>query len=295
MVSRPHFRRFLLLVSLVLMGQVLTAGKPPEAANRATVDVWVSDTLARSNRSVRIESRVVETGILGAQGVGGERVALWVDHVQVATGLTGGDGRAYFEYQPRRIGLFPMKVVVAESPRVGEAVGTGTLAVWERRRSILLVESRVLLDPESPGPASGLSGFGFSTDMTAMTPNPNAAEELGRLSQFYYNLIYLVPIDGDGGARLGALRTWLTTHRFPPGVVLPVSHTTAGLEELIIRLKAAGWDNLKAGVGRTPMFAQALVAQRLTVAVVADESRETYPRRARRAKDWKTARKYLQD
>ncbi len=284
-----------LLITLVSCGVCGGALLDIQAAERVGVTVLVSDAMARSTRSVRIESRVVTDGLLGSRGVGGERVGLWVDGTQVATGLTGGDGRAYFEFEPRRIGLHPMKVTLAGSPRVQDAEGRGTLAVWERRRPLLLVEQGVLESGPTPPDRGVPFPPGAVSGPQRGEPAPGAAEELARLTKFYYNLIYLVPVDQNGMALAQEVRTWLKSHGFPPGVVLTTPRTAAGIEEFIARLKDDGWDNLRAGVGTSRVFAQALVAQRMIVAIRTERAREEFPRKARVVKDWKAVRKQLQE
>ena len=67
------------------------------------------------------------------------------------------------------------------------------------------------------------------------------------------------------------------------------------MSEKIEELKAEGWDNLKAGIGRTRKFAEALVAHRMTVVIMPATSRDgEVPKKAILAKDWKEARKKLQ-
>ncbi|GKS57905.1 hypothetical protein YTPLAS18_14320 [Nitrospira sp.] len=261
-----------------------------DAGSRTKVTVIVADALARSAQPVRIESRVFQEGLLfGARGVGGERVLLEVNGDEVASSLTGGDGRAYFEFEPRRLGLFPMRVILSDSPRVLDAIGTGTLAVWERRRPILLVEQSVLLDHDA-GP-SGMTAAG----RVLGEPSSGAAEALSRLGKFYFNLVYLMPPAADRAADASEYHAWLEANGFPSGVVQQVPPTGAALEAFIGTLKEQGWENLKAGVGSSEAFAQALVAHRLKVAIRTDKPRADFPRRAKVVPDWTSVRKQLQD
>lgn len=270
------------------------------AADRVAVEVIVSDALARPGRVVRVESRLLRTGILGSQGAGGERLTLSVGGAEMAGALTGGDGVAFLEFEPKRLGLVPMKVSVAGSTRVLDAAGEGWLAVWEKRRPLLLVESAVLFAPsvDSSAPGRGPIALPVPTqdrEVSDRQPVPEAAEELNRLGKFFYNIVYLIPAGPHQGIQRRALHEWLLTHHFPAGVVLPAPPTLDGLTGLLGQMKSDGWENVRAGVGRTTVFAQALVGQRLKTAIVAGDVKGEYPRKARLVSDWKAVRKHLQD
>jgi hypothetical protein len=60
---------------------------------------------------------------------------------------------------------------------------------------------------------------------------------------------------------------------------------------MIESLRADGWDNVKAGIGRTRDFAEGLVAQRLDVVIVPEPDRGQLPKKAQVAKSWKDVRK----
>ncbi len=279
---------------------VLLLPVPLWATDRVSVEVMVADTLARPGRTVRIESRLLQTGIIGSQGAGGERVTLSVGGEEVAGSLTGGDGVAFFEFEVKRLGLMPMKVSVAGSTRVLDATGEGWLGVWEKRRPLLLVESTVLFEsavnpPEPargpialpvPNPERGISG---------RAPAREAAEELDRLGKFFYNIVYLIPVGPHHGTQRRELHQWLSNHHFPAGVILAAPATVDGLNELLAQMKTDGWENVRAGVGRTSAFAQALVGHRLKTAIVGGDGKGDYPRKARVVSDWKAVRKHLQD
>lgn len=279
---------------------VLLLPVPLWAADRLAVEVLVSDALARPGRTVRVESRLLQTGILGSQGAGGERVTLSVGGEEVAGSLTGGDGVAFFEFEVKRLGLMPMKVSVAGSTRVLDAMGEGWLGVWEKRRPLLLVESTVLFQPSEDPPAPGrgpiaLPGPTPDREISGRQPAQEAAGELDRLGKFFYNIVYIIEDGPHHGARRRELHQWLSNHHFPPGVILTAPATVDGLNELLARMKTDGWENVRAGVGRTAVFAQALVGQRLKTAIVGGDGKGEYPRKARVVSDWKAVRKHLQD
>ena len=264
------------------------------AAARRTVSVIVGDSLSKVDQSVTIEALLVEEGVLRQQGVGGEPLVLWVDGVRAATTMTGGDGRAVFQYTPAKLGTFPVKVTVGDSPRVADAEGTGVLAVWERRRPILLVEGAALLASAETGITPSLP-LPVPLSVTIDKPAEHAAEELERLSRFYYHLLYLVPSGGSALKSVRQFREWLDEHKFPRGIVLSADLKVEGLRSLLERLRADGWENIKSGVGTTAAFAETLVAERLTVVVINEDDKVKLPRKARRVKEWKDARKRLQE
>ncbi|MEX5280922.1 hypothetical protein [Nitrospira tepida] len=270
------------------------SGVDVRASERRAVSVIVGDSLAKADRSVTIEALLVEEGVLRQQGVGGEPLILWVDKVRAATAMTGGDGRAFFQYTPSKLGTFRVRVTVGDSPRVADAEGTGVLAVWERRRPILLVEGAALFASTEGGITPGLP-LPVPLSMTVEKPAEHAAEELERLSRFYYHLIYLVPPGGAALKSVRQFREWLDQHKFPQGIVLSADPDVDGLRNLLERLRADGWENIKSGVGTTAAFAEALVAERLTVVAINENDRVKLPRKARRVKEWKEARKRLQE
>ncbi len=284
------------LFLLLIVTSELLFPLPLVAADRVAVEVIVADALARLGRTVRVESRLLHTGVLGPQGAGGERLGLAMGGEEVAGSLTGGDGVAFFELEPKRLGLVPMTVSVTGSSRVVDAAGEGWLAVWEKRRPLLLVESAVLFEP--PAPDSGPIALPVPTpdlEISGRQPAPEAAEELNRLGKFFYNIVYVIPAGPRHGTQRRQLHQWLTAHHFPAGVVLPAPATLAGLNELVGQMKTDGWENVRAGVGRTAEFAQALVGQRLKTAIVGGDTKGDYPRKARLVSDWKAVRKHLQD
>ena len=69
----------------------------------------------------------------------------------------------------------------------------------------------------------------------------------------------------------------------------------AALAEKIEDMRNQGWDNLKAGVGRTKEFAEVLVAHRMQVIIVPEPDRGELPKKVRVAKDWKEVRRKLQE
>jgi hypothetical protein len=167
----------------------------------------------------------------------------------------------------------------------------GTLFSWEHRRPILLVElASVQEDRKAPLPFPALPPAIVQALPAQAVPMADAAEELTRLSEFFFNVIYATPV----GPLLDAIevRRWLHEHRFPAGFL--VSTGPGKLSEKIDELHAQGWDKITAGVGRTPQFAEALADRRISTVIVPEPDKGDFPRKTQKAKDWKQVRKILQ-
>lgn len=275
---------------LILAFCAMASGLPSSgtAADKVTGHLWLQDALTVAGKPVRIEARLVRTGLMGRSGLGGEQLELLLGEQTIGRAMTGGDGRAFFAYTCRKRGTETMTVRLAQRVRVESAEAVGTLACWERRRPILLVDVAVLVkEPSrSPGPLP----LPLSRDTPE--PEPDAAEELKRLTEYFFNVAYLAWPGTEPGETPTGWQAWLRAQRFPLGPVLPVEPGPQGLDLLLDRFKADGWENVKSGIGRTKAFAEALVNRRMEVVIVPARD-ETLPRRARVAKDWKEVRKRL--
>ena len=259
-------------------------------AEKTAPTLVVPDLLALPGKAVQIEARLGETTLLMPRGLGGEQLEFTVAGKKVGTAMTGGDGRAFMEFIPHMRGNLVISVKAVESPRIQSAEATGTLFSWERRRPIVLVEVAALMDEKRTiGPLPAPPGGPLSPSPSE--PVPDAAEELKRLTDFYYNAIYISRGDPVGSAGLERLRDWLRRHRFPPGFGAVIGPKDSDLGAKIDEWRAQGWDHLKAGIGRTPVFADVLVGHRLDVVIVPEPERGTLPRKAQVAKSWKEVRK----
>jgi hypothetical protein len=259
------------------------------AAEKVTAKLFVPDALTRPDRQVKLEARLVKAGLFAHAGLGGEQIDFLVGGKKVGTALTGGDGRGFFEYTPRMRDNLSLIVRLVDSPRVNSVEGHGTLFSWERRRPILLVEVPSLMEdtkiPIVPLPP-------LSADKILALPSapaPDAANELKRLTDFYFNLMYVTKHSGTGESE--ELRQWLHKHGFPPGPIVAIQTGERALTTMIESLRTDGWDNVKAGIGRTREFADVLVAQRLDVVIVPEADRTQLPKKAQVAKSWKEVRK----
>lgn len=248
-----------------------------------------SDAFTTPGKPARLEARLVTTGLRQA-GLGGEPVEFEIAGRAIGRALTGGDGRAHFEYTPRMRGLETVTVRLAETKRVRSEPAKATVFAWERRRPIVLVEFAAILEPESRPKIPLLSGI----SAPSRTPVAGAADELKRLAEFYFNVIYVARAASDQLEDPTALRAWLAEQKFPQGMVIQTGPKAAALEERLDELRRQGWDHLKAGVGRSTEFAEILVRQRIPAVVVPPPDRGDVPKKAVTAKDWKEVRKKLQ-
>ena len=258
------------------------------AADTLSSTLWVKDGLAVPNRPVTIEAKLATKSLLTSAGLGGEPLELVVDGQVVSSAMTGGDGKALLAYTPKAQGIVRLQVRVGHSPRVAPAEGLANLAVWERRNPIIAVELASLMEELPPG--AGLT-FGIEPK-----PMPDAANELGKLTQFYYRVVYVVS-SGSGASdafqTTVQARDWLKTHKFPAGYVLVLPSGDQALGEKIDELHAAGWKTIKTGIGRSKAFVEAFLQRRLEAVMVPIPAKADTPRKAKLAKDWKEVRKKL--
>ncbi len=266
------------------------------AADKASAAILVKDTLTSPNQPATIESKLIKKGFLTNTGLGGEPLELMVDGKVVATALTGGDGRAFFTYIPKAQGLAPVQVRVGNSPRVASAEGQAMLAVWEKRQPILMIELSALFEEPTPSRVPPrVPSMGRAIELERK-PMPDAADELGKMTQFYYRVIYVVtlPTRGDGARASAEARDWLKSHKFPTGYVMPLPADSQVLGTKIDEFHAEGWKTIKIGIGRSKAFAEAFLQRRLQAVIVPEPTKGDAPRKAKTAKDWREVRKKLQ-
>ena len=262
------------------------------AADKTKPTVVVADVLTNPGEPVQLQASVFEEGLLGRKiGLGGETLEFLVENQVVGTGMTGGDGRAFWEYAPRMRGNFTITVRVSESPRVQSGEGKGLLASWERKKPILLVDLVAVVQQKSK-PEFQLPSLPINFSPTDLgEPDQDAPKELEKLGRFYYNLLYLFRSEaGDPKS----LQEWIQTHQFPSGFPKIIPSGRKALEELIGQLEKDGWDNVEGGIGRTIEFAEVLVEHRMKAVILHDpEDKEEFPRRAILVKNWNRVRKHL--
>ena len=263
------------------------------AAEKIPGTLTVLDSLTVPNQPATIEATLRWKGLLTETGLGGEPIELLVVGNVVATAKTNNHGRAVLSYTPKAKGAVPFTVRVGTTPRVAVTEAGANLAVWERRSPIMAVEMAALMeDAVGQGPTMTWPG----KEAEGRRPMPNAAEELGKLTQFYYNVLYVVTQDKAGGPNdqvNAQARQWLKDQKFPVGHILVLPSNPEALGVKLDELHAAGWKTLKIGVGRTKAFAEAFLQRRLEAVMVPEPVKGEAPRKAKVAKEWKDVRKKM--
>ena len=266
-----------ILVSVACLLGLSTSTMMASAADKTHGTLRIRDVLAVPGHAVRIEAILGYERLLGQTALGGEPLEFLVEGKIVGTALTGGDGRAFFEYTPPRRGNFELIVRVSDSKRVTNTEAKATIASWERRRPILLVEAAALRQasptPRRLVPFLPLSiGPESSPEVAA-----DAVGELKRLTAYYYNVMYVFWSEEGAGFGQGQQddpREWMRTHEFPAGFSLHVDLGREALNTKIGELEKEGWDNLKVGIGRTEAFATVLVEHRIKAIIITPSERD---------------------
>jgi hypothetical protein len=257
----------------------LTAATILSAAEKTSVILTVHDSLTSPNQPATVQATLTQKGPRVETGIGGEPIELLVAGQVAATAMTGGDGRALLSYTPKAKGVIPFIVRAGAASNVQVPEASANLAVWERRSPMMAVEMAALME-----------------DAEGRRPMPDAAAELGKLTQFYYNVLYVVANDkavGSNDQVSAQARQWLQDQKFPVGhiIVLPPSPEAWGTK--LDELHAAGWKTLKIGVGRTKAFAEAFLQRRLDAVMVPEPAKGEALRKAKVAKEWKEVRRKL--
>ena len=253
----------------------------------------VHDSLTAPNQPATIEATLTGKSLRTEIPLGGEPIELLIAGNVVATAMTGGDGRAILSYILKAKGSVPFTVRVGTTSRVAVVEAGANLAVWERRTPIIAVEMASLMEaPTAQGPTVSLPG----KDAEGRQPMPDAANELGKLTQFYYNVLYVVMEDkavGTNDQVNAQARQWLKDQKFPVGHILVLPSDPAAFGAKLDELHAAGWKTLKIGVGRTKAFAETFLQRRLDAVMVPEPAKGEAPRKAKVAKEWKDVRKKM--
>ena len=270
---------------------------PAFAVQKIDAQLSVRDILILPGQPARIEAVLTRNGLAGRQGLGGEQLELVIEGKSAGKAMTGGDGRAFLDYTPKVRGNHEIIVKLAPNPRVASPDAKAVLGAWERRRPILLVEVVAVLQSGKPStlPVPSLPiPLGGQEDPV---PASEAADELTRLAQFFYNVIYVSWVS-KGAAdpfsdRQKDVREWLARQKFPRGLAMAVAPGEEALGAKIDQLRADGWTNVKAGIGRNRAFAEVLVAHRMDVVIVPEPDKGEVPKKAKTVKEWKDIRKRL--
>ncbi len=261
------------------------------SAEKVSAKVIVKDVLAMPRQKIKLEARVVETGILGETGLGGINLEFFVDGVSQGPSMTGGDGRAFKVFTPPMRGVQKIRAKLLESRRVEVAEGTGKLLVWQRRQPILIVEFSALVEEvKQPFGLPGVSlpiGRGDLPD-----PLDGAAKHIGKLTKFYFNVVYL---SRNGSVTHETLKAWLEEHKLPVGVARVIKPGKPALTAFLEEFAERGFDNIRAGVGRTRDLAETFAERRIKVVILTSNGDDRgYPTKTKWAKDWLEVRKQIQ-
>ena len=274
-VHNSFFRRAGLFTILFFW----TATTILSAAEKISGTLTVHDSLTSPNQPATIEATLTGKSLRTEIPLGGEPLELLIAGKVVATSMTDGNGRAFLSYTPKAKGVVPFTVRVGTTSRVAGVEAGGDLAVWEHRSPMMAVEMVALME-----------------DAEGRRPMPDAANELGKLTQFYYNVIYVVTqykAVGSNDQVNAQARQWLKDQKFPVGHILVLPSNTEAFEAKLDELHAAGWKTLKIGVGRTKAFAEVFLQRRLNAVMVPEPAKGEAPRKAKVAKEWKDVRKKM--
>ena len=254
-------------------------------------ELYVTDSLTFPSKSVELQARLTEDKDQGEEGLSKEELEFFVQGRSVGRSMTDEEGWARLAFTPRMRGNLQILVKRITPSKVDSIQAKGRLLSWERRRPILLIDLAVVSQTNmanvQPLP-EGVPDPGFSLGK----PQKEASAELGKLAKFYYNLVYL---DFTGKGELETIQIWLRQHQFPPGRIQILSNGSTALPELLLQLQDEGWENVSGGIGRTVVFAEVLVKNRLQAVIVSNSasSDDGFPRRAIILPDWSRVRRYL--
>jgi hypothetical protein len=287
MITR--FRIVSVLCSILLI--IVVSARPCDAAEKIVAAIQIKDALTVPGQPATIEAKIDTTGAVRNVGLGGEPLELVVDGKVATTATTGADGRASFTYSTKTVGVLPIQVRLGTSTRVLPATGEANLVVWERRNPILAIDMASLI--ETVHVEASIPGTGPQKNLE-QEPMPDAAAEIGKLTQFYYKVIYIVPSTGSDGFQAGTqARAWLKAHQFPSGYMLVLPSGNEALGTKIDELRASGWNAIKVGIGRSKVFAEAFLQRRIDTVILPEPPKSEIPRKAKTAKEWKEIRKKL--
>lgn len=254
------------------------------------VDLSVTDGLTSPGKSIQLQARLTQSEAEGEMGIPDQALEFFVHGRTVGQAKTDADGWARLDFIPNMRGNLAIVVKVITPSKADAIEGKGVLLSWERRRPILLIDLAVVVADELGIEAPPPEPF-QDPGLRLGEAHSAAAAELGKLAEFYYNLVYL---DLTGRGHLEDLQDWLRVHQFPPGMIRILPPTPTALTDLIQDLKAEGWEKVSGGIGRTAAFAEILVQNRLqTIILPLPNIQEHFPRRAIVLNDWSRVRRHL--
>jgi hypothetical protein len=275
------FKRTTAFALVLMMISVSAPGleKSASAQDKGPMSLLAVDALVAPNQEAIVKVKgVVDDGKGKAIAVAGEPLELLSDGKVVGRAVTDAKGLAEFHITPKAKGAASLTIHTAASARA-TAEGKVTVAAWEHRNPVLAVELGAL-----------------EKDVTTHEPDLDAADELGKLTLFYYHLLYVVsapdPVSDEFQIST-TTRQWLAAHRFPPGYILVVPPTAGAFGSRLDQFRAIGWSGLKAGIGRSRQFAETFLERRLEAVMVPEPPKGEQLKKAKIAKEWKEVRRKL--
>lgn len=270
--------------------RILVAVIGLHASLAQAANLSVTDLLTSPGKPIQLQARLTNPEAEGEIGLPDQPLEFIVHGRTVGQANTDAQGWARLDFAPSMRGNLSIIVKLVTPSKTKAIEGKGVLLSWERRRPILLIDLAVLVEGElamDPPPPELYKDPGLILG----DAHPAAASELGKLAQFYYNLVYL---DLTGRGHLEHIQAWLREHQFPPGMIRILQKTPTALNELIHALKEEGWEKVSGGIGRTADFAEVLVQNRLqTVILPLPQTKGRFPRRAIVLDDWSRIRRHL--
>ena len=253
-------------------------------------ELSVTDGLTSPGKRIQLQARLTNPEAEGEIGIPDQVLEFFVHSRTVGQAKTDAQGWARLDFIPSMRGNLPIVVKVVTQSKTEAIEGKGILLSWERRRPILLIDLAVVAEEEFATEAPPPELY-QDPGLILGEAHPAAAAELDKLSEFYYNLVYL---DLTGRGRLEGIQVWLRNHQFPPGMIRILPHTPTALTDLLHDLKTEGWEKVSGGIGRTADFAEVLVQNRLqTIILSPPDIQERFPRRAIVLNDWSRVRRHL--
>ena len=254
------------------------------SVGRESAELVALDVLAQPEEPVLLSARLVKTRLLMQTGLGGEPVDFLVSGESIGQTMTGGDGWARKEFIPRASGVLQLTVRLARGKRVKAESGTAVIGSVKRATPIVLVElEAAMTHVEKPtfGPFD-LSAL-LSTHNGFPQPMPGASDALGVIAKrasLLYVLAGRTPQTSDAHA-------WLAEHAFPSGPVFMLQSGPQAFASKIEEWREDGWTNVRAGIGRNAVSAQAYVDLDLHAVMVLDEDdHDDVPEGVSVASDW---------
>ncbi len=273
---------FMLLLPAILSGQ-------DDSKNSILLIAY--DQLVHPGGRILIKAKLVSQGmVFRNRPVSGERVEFSIGGKSAGIGLTGGDGVAVKEIPPLPQGEYSITLRL-KTAQYGPAETSAILAVWELDPKILIVNLAAAMD-EKEG-----SGPSILEPRIEMAPRPDAAAVLKRLAREYHILFFTEKEE----ALLAGTRAWLASQKFPMSPLMawkfgpgPATHELV-LEEELKGLRAAGWTNLKVGIGATALDAEPFLNIGLKTIILTGEKENglEMPAGTIKANDWKTVERFV--